>query len=160
MTTFGAKELQRLSLSVAVPCLLRALLASFHEAYLQDLSPVLQGYNEMIQGTAHMLELHVRQIDEKTTRLNIQNTSTSGVSIDPEDEREVTKQYLCICEDTRSYIESLSERESSLLPETSQNAVEENSFEAQLRMRQALDEIRDSFAQTIGYLGKRLDRLI
>jgi hypothetical protein len=121
---------------------------------------VLQDYKEMIQDTAHNLELHLRRIDEKITRLNIQNSSTPGVSIDLEDEREVTKQCLRNCEDARSYIESLSERESSLLPETSQNAVEENSFEAQWRTREALDENRDSFAETIGYLRKRLDRLI
>jgi hypothetical protein len=94
------------------------------------------------------------------TRLNIENTNTSGVSIHLEDEREVTKQCLRICEDARSYIESLSDRESSLLSETPQNAVGENSFEAQLRTRQALDENRDSFTETIDYLRKRLDLLI
>ncbi|EXJ76645.1 uncharacterized protein A1O5_01153 [Cladophialophora psammophila CBS 110553] len=121
---------------------------------------VLQQYNEMIQDTAYNLELHLRRIDEKMTRLNIENTSTSGVSIDLEDEREVTKQCLRICEDARSYIESLSDRESSLLPEMPPNAVEENSFEAQVRTRQALDDNRDSFAETITYLRKRLDLLI
>ena len=121
---------------------------------------VLQEYNEMIQDTAYNLELRLRRIDEKMTRLNIENTNASGVSIDLEDEREVTKQCLRVCEDAKSYIESLSDRESSLLPETPQNAVEENSFEAQLRTRQALDEHRDGFTDTIGYLRKRLDLLI
>ena len=121
---------------------------------------VLQEYDEMIQDTAHNLELRLRRIDEEMTRLNIETTNTSGVSVDLEDEREVTKQCLRICEDAKSYIESLSDRESSLLPETPQNAVEENSFEAQLRTRQALDEHRDSFAETIDYLRKRLDLLI
>ena len=114
----------------------------------------------MIQDTAYNLELHLRRIDEKMTRLNIENTNASGVSINLEDEREVTKQCLRICEDAKSYIKSLSDRESSLLPETAQNAVRENFFEAQLRTRQALDENRDSFAETIGYLRKRLDLLI
>ncbi|KIX04835.1 uncharacterized protein Z518_05706 [Rhinocladiella mackenziei CBS 650.93] len=121
---------------------------------------VLQEYNEMIQDTAYNLELRLWRIDEKMTRLNIGNTNTSGVSIDLEDEREVTKQCLRICEDARSYIESLSDRESSLLPETPQHAVEENSFEAPSRTRQVLDESRDSFAETIGYLQKRLDLLV
>ena len=121
---------------------------------------VLQQFNEMTQDTAYNLELRLRRIDEKMTRLNIENTNASGVSIDLEDEREVTKQCLRVCEDAKSYIESLSDRESSLLPETPQNAVEENSFEAQLRTRQALDEHRDSFIEIIGYLRKRLDLLI
>lgn len=121
---------------------------------------VVQEYNEMIQDTAYNLELHLRRIDEKMTRLNIDSANTPGGGIDLEDERAVTKQCLRICEDARSYIESLSIRESSLLPETPQNAVDENPFEAQLRTRQALDENRDSFAHTIGYLRKRLDRLI
>jgi hypothetical protein len=121
---------------------------------------VLQEYNEMIQDTSYDLELRLRRIDEKMTRLNIENTNSSGVSIDLEDEREVTKQCLRICEDARSYIESLSNRESSLLPEAPQNVVEENSFEAQLRTRQALDENRDSFAETIDHLRKRLESLV
>jgi STAND-like protein len=114
----------------------------------------------MIQDTAYGLELHLQQIDEKMTRLNIENTNTSGVSIDLEDEREVTKQCLRICEDAKSYIESLSIRESSLLPEAPQNAVEENSFEAQFRTRQTLNENRESFAETIGHLRKRLESLV
>ncbi|KIW90636.1 uncharacterized protein Z519_08419 [Cladophialophora bantiana CBS 173.52] len=121
---------------------------------------VLQQYNEMIQDTAYNLELHLRRIDEKMTRSNVENTSTSGVSIDLEDEREVTRQCLRICEDARSYIESLSVRESSLLPEMPPNAVEEHSFEAQVRTRQALDDNRESFAEIIAYLRKRLDLLI
>ena len=121
---------------------------------------VLHEYNEMIQDTAYNLELRLQRIDEKMMRLNIENTNASGVSINLEDEREVTKQCLRVCEDAKSYIESLADRESSLLPETPQNTVEENSFEAQLRTRQALDEHRDSFAETIGYLRKRLDLLV
>jgi hypothetical protein len=114
----------------------------------------------MIQDTAYNLELHLRRIDEKMTQLNIENTNPSGVSIDLEDEREVTNQCLRICEDARSYLESLSTRESSLLPGAPQNVIEENSFEAQLRTRQVLDENRDSFAETIGHLRKRLEALV
>lgn len=121
---------------------------------------VVQEYNEMVQDTVYSLQLHLRQIDEKMARLNIENTNASGASIDLEDEREVTKQCLRICQDASSYIESLSERESSLLPETPQNIVEGNIFEAQLRTRQALDENRLSFAETIDLLRKRLEFLI
>jgi Fungal N-terminal domain of STAND proteins len=111
----------------------------------------------MIQDTAYDLELHLRRIDEKMTRLNIENASASVLSIDQGDEREVTKQCLRICEDARSYIESLSNRESSILPEAPQN---ENSFEAQLQTRQALDKNQDTFAKTISYLQKRLESLV
>lgn len=114
----------------------------------------------MIQDTAYNLDLHLRRIDEKMMQLNIENTNTSGESIDLEDEREVTKQRLRVCEDARSYIASVLDRESYLLPETLQNADEENSFEAQLRTRQVLDENRNDFAETIDYLRKRLDLLI
>jgi hypothetical protein len=121
---------------------------------------VVQEYDEMVQDTAYNLQLHLRQIDEKMMRLHIENTSASGASIDLEDEREVTKQCLRICQDASSYIESLSERESSLLQETPQNTVEDNVFEAQLRTRQALDENRVRFTETMDLLRKRLEFLI
>jgi len=78
------------------------------------------------------------------------------------DERAVTKQCLLICEDARSYIESLTKRESSLLQEAPQNAAEEymrDRFEAQLLTRQALDGNRDRFAEIIGRLRGRLESL-
>ncbi|KEF50890.1 uncharacterized protein A1O9_13060 [Exophiala aquamarina CBS 119918] len=49
----------------------------------------------------------------------------------------------------------LSDRESSLLPDTPQDDIEEKCSEAQLRTRQAMDESRDTFAETISYLRKR-----
>lgn len=62
---------------------------------------------------------------------------------------------------TRGLInESLLDRESSLLPDTLQTVVEGNSFEGQLRTRQALDENRDSLVETMGYLRKRVDLLV
>ena len=149
-----------ITMLAAIPCLLWALLTSFIRHTSKVSHQVLQEYNEVIQDTAYNLELRLKRIDEKMTQLNIENTRTSVISIDLEDEREVTKQCLRICEDARSYIESLSNRESSLLPEAPRNAVEENSFEAQLRTRQALDGNRDSFAETIGHLRKRLESLV
>lgn len=121
---------------------------------------VLQEYNEMVQDTVYNLELHLQRIDDRWTQLNTENINTSGTMIDLKDEREVVKQCLRICEDARSYITSLSDRESSLLPETHQQTVDERAFEAQRRTRQALNENRDSFAETIGYLRDRLELLI
>jgi hypothetical protein len=121
---------------------------------------VVQEYNELVQDTTYNLQLHLRRIDEKMTQLNIENITAPGASIDLEDEREVTKQCIRICQDASSYIVNLSDRESSLLQETPQNTVEGNVFEAQLRTRQALDENRGSFAETIDLLRKRLEFLI
>lgn len=121
---------------------------------------VLQDFNEKIQDTEYDLEIYLRRIDEKMTRLYTESISASRASIDLEDEREVTKQCLRICEGAKSYIESLTDRESSVLPKTPATAVETNVFEAQLRTRKVLDEYRDGFADTIGYLQKRLAFLI
>lgn len=117
----------------------------------------------MVQDTAYNLEVHLQRIDEKLAQFPLGSTSTSGTSIDLKDEREVTKQCLRVCEDARSYLESLTNRESSLLQEVRQNAAEDdtqNSFEAQLLTRQALDENGDSFAGIIGHLRKRLESLV
>ena len=110
-------------------------------------SQVLQEYIEVVKDTAYNLELQLLRIDEKMTQFSIEKTTASSIRINLEDEREVTKQCLRICEDARYYINSLSDRESSLLEDASQNASEGRTFEAQLRTRQALDENRDSFAR-------------
>ncbi|KAF7172640.1 hypothetical protein CNMCM5623_004790 [Aspergillus felis] len=124
---------------------------------------VLQEYNEMIKDTAYNLEVHLQQIDEKMARLTVENTITSDISIDLNDEREVTKQCLRICEDARSFIESLTNREPSLLLEPGQNATEDEMrdyFEAQLLTRQTLDKNRQSFSEIIGHLQGRLESLV
>ena len=121
---------------------------------------VLQEYEEMIRDTTYNLEIHLQRIDEKMTQLFVENTGSSGVSINLKDEREVTKQCLRICEDARSYIERLSNQESSLWPGTLQDTMIENSFEAQSRTRQVLDENRDRFAETVDHLRNRLDLLL
>ncbi|RMZ83810.1 hypothetical protein DV738_g1025, partial [Chaetothyriales sp. CBS 135597] len=123
---------------------------------------VLEEFNEMVQDTAYNLELHLQQIDEKMTQLNLEKFSASGASTDLEDEKAVTKQCLRVCEDARSYIESLSVRESHLLQKTAEdNSVEEQDiFEAQLRTRLALEGNQSSFAETIEHLRKRLNLLM
>ncbi|KAH6973961.1 hypothetical protein EDB80DRAFT_513192, partial [Ilyonectria destructans] len=69
----------------------------------------------MIQDTAYNLSIHLQRIDEKMalfTTESKESTGASGTSL--KDEREVTEQCLRICEDARSYIESLSDREGPL----------------------------------------------
>lgn len=109
----------------------------------------------MVQDTAYNLELHLRRIDEKLSRFTGENASTADISIDLKDEREVTKQCLRICEDARSYIDSLSTRESSIL-----QGVPQDDIEAQMLTRQALDENRDSFGEIISHLRNRLESLL
>ena len=96
-------------------------------------------------------------------RFTTENTNTSDISVDLKDERAVTKQCLLICEDARSYIESLTNRESTLLQEAPQNATEDDTqhhFEAQLLTREVLDRNRDSLAEIVCRLQERLQSLI
>ncbi|KAJ6163911.1 hypothetical protein N7497_003890 [Penicillium chrysogenum] len=124
---------------------------------------VLQEYNEMIQDTVYNLEVHLQRIDEKMARFAPDDSKTSDLTVDLKDEKEVTKQCIRICEDARSYIESLTHQESSLLQEAPQNADEDviqKSFEAQLLTRQALVRNQESFADITGHLRKRLESLV
>ncbi|KAJ5283468.1 hypothetical protein N7497_003755 [Penicillium chrysogenum] len=124
---------------------------------------VLQEYNEMIQDTVYNLEVHLQRIDEKMARFAPDNSKTSDLTVDLKDEKEMTKQCIRICEDARSYIESLTHQESSLLQEAPQNADEDviqKSFEAQLLTRQALVRNQESFADITGHLRKRLESLV
>ena len=112
----------------------------------------------MIMDTAYNLEIHLQRIDEKLALFTTETPGTSDTSIDLKDERAVTKQCLRICENAKSYIESLIDREPSLQHETPTKFTDNrNQFEAQLLTRQALDENRDSFAEIIGRLRERLE---
>ncbi|KAL4816677.1 hypothetical protein BDW67DRAFT_161354 [Aspergillus spinulosporus] len=124
---------------------------------------VLREYNEMIQDTAYDLDMHLQRINKKLALITAQDDSSSDVSIDLEDEREVTKQCLRICQDAKSYIESLTQRESAVLQEVPQNVASDDvqkRFEAQLLTRQTLDENRAGFTDIISRLQARLNSLI
>ncbi|KJK65619.1 hypothetical protein P875_00010124 [Aspergillus parasiticus SU-1] len=125
---------------------------------------VLEEYNELVQDTVYNLEVYLRRIDEKLALISRDTTdNTPGINLDLNDEREVTKQCLRICQDAKSYIESLTNRESSLLqeaPPDTANDDTERLFDAQLLTRQALEANRDSFAEVIGHLGRRLQTLV
>ncbi|EFQ99369.1 hypothetical protein MGYG_02380 [Nannizzia gypsea CBS 118893] len=122
---------------------------------------VLQEFNEVIQDTVYNLKVHLQRIDEKMGQFTIENTSASNINIDLKDERAVTKQCLRICEDARTYMESVRNREFPVHQE--KHATEDDMrdcFEAELLTRQTLDESRDSFAEIIGHLRGRLQSLI
>lgn len=60
----------------------------------------------MIQDTAYNLEVQLHRVDEKMARFT-DNANILKSTVDLKDERDVTKQCLRICEDARSYLESL-----------------------------------------------------
>jgi hypothetical protein len=118
----------------------------------------LDEYNEMIRDTVYELNVHLQRVDEKLQRYPNSNVSTN-VNLD--DEKEVTQTCLRICEDAKEFLESLN-RTSTVLQD-GQSATgngEQQSFEAQVLTRQALDKNRDNFASIIGHLQDRLHSLI
>lgn len=121
---------------------------------------VILEYHEMVQDTAYNLEVHLQRIDEKITQLKPEPTKPPETSIDLADEREVTEQCLRVCEDAQAYLQAVSDRTSPLLHDPTKIAVQAHSYEAQLRTNHALENSRDSFAQTIGHLSKRLESLV
>ncbi|KAJ5897141.1 hypothetical protein N7504_007429 [Penicillium tannophilum] len=120
----------------------------------------LHDYNEMIQDTIYNLEVHLQRVDERMARLTTDTATFSNSTIDLKDEKEVTNQCLRICEDAIHYIESLANRESSILCQEPQDIGEDNKFEAQILTRQVLNENQDSLATIIGQLRSRLETLV
>ncbi|UPK96312.1 hypothetical protein LCI18_007247 [Fusarium solani-melongenae] len=125
---------------------------------------VLEEYNEIIQDTAYNLNIHLQRINEKIELFvadSRESASTSETSVDLRDERAVTEQCLRICQEARSYIESLADREESLQDQPLPAAPDDNQsqFEAQLLARRALDENRDNLSRTIGRLQERLETM-
>ncbi|KAF4948985.1 hypothetical protein FGADI_9270 [Fusarium gaditjirri] len=124
---------------------------------------VLEEYNETVQDTMYSLNVNLQRLDEKMELLvrESKTISTSNTGTDLRDERAVTEQCLRICQDARSYIDSLADREESLKDQPLSESVtdSEGLFEAQLLLRRTLYESRDNIAQTIGRLQERLDSM-
>lgn len=117
----------------------------------------------MIKDTVYELEIRLQRIDEKLAQVTTENAKACDASVDLNDEKAVTKQCLRICEDARSYIKSLTERESSLLQEAPEDATDENiqkAFEAQLLARQALGKNTETLSEVIGRLQEHLMSLV
>ncbi|KAJ0426806.1 hypothetical protein BJY00DRAFT_306801 [Aspergillus carlsbadensis] len=134
---------------------------TMHASKVSD--KVVEEYNRMIEDTSYGLQEHLQRIDEKLAQLTAKDIDNLDGSIDLKDERGVTKECLCICEDAMAQIKSLSDRQSILSPDIPQSAAEEAAmqkpFEAQQLTRAALDENRRSFAEVIVRLEKRLEIL-
>ncbi|KAF5701558.1 hypothetical protein FMUND_13836 [Fusarium mundagurra] len=124
---------------------------------------VLEEYNETIQDTIYSLNVNLQRLDEKMELLvqESKSISASNTGTDLRDERAVTEQCLRICQDARSYIDSLADREESLKDQPLSESVADSEapFEAQLLIRRTLNESRDNLAQTIGRLQERLDSM-
>lgn len=83
--------------------------------------------------------------------LLIQESKTSSASdtgTDLRDEQAVTEQCLRICQDARSYIDSLADQEESLKDQSLSESIANSKgpFEAQLLIRQTLNKSRDNLA--------------
>lgn len=130
----------------------------------------------MTQDTAYTLEMQLQRIEEKMALFANEGTASNAADmmIYLNDEREVTKKCLRICEEAKAHLASLSDRELSLLhqQEASQDGVNEvenetefddeteSIFDTQRLNRQRLDENRDAFADIIGRLQQRLENLV
>ncbi|KAF5542797.1 hypothetical protein FMEXI_7319 [Fusarium mexicanum] len=124
---------------------------------------VLEEYNETIQDTMYSLNVNLQRLDEKMELLVRESISisASNTGTDLRDERAVTEQCLRICQDARSFIDSLADREEALRDQPLSESVADSEapFEAQLLIRRTLNESRDNLAQTIGRLQERLDSM-
>ena len=116
----------------------------------------------MIQDTVYNLKVHLQRVDEKMVRYTADNSNTQASSVNLDDEKEVTQLCLHICEDARSYIDSLTKREARVLEEQENTATDDElrNFEAQLLTRQTLNESREGFAKIILQLRICLETLI
>lgn len=134
----------------------------FHRTTSKISQQVLQEYNEMIKDTVYNLELRLKRIDEKIAQPTLDDRGASNTSIDLKDERAVTKQCIRVCEDAKSYMDSLISRESFMLPQLSYNdsGHVQASFEAQRQTRQIFDENQNRFAELIDHLQERLRSLV
>ncbi|RBR08884.1 uncharacterized protein FIESC28_10064 [Fusarium coffeatum] len=124
---------------------------------------VLEEYNEMIQDTVYSLNINLQRLDGKMDLIiqGSRSASVSNKSVNLEDERVVTEQCLQICQDASSYIGSLADQEEFLKDQfvSAPFAGRQELFEAQLLTRRALNESRDSIAQTVGRLQERLESM-
>jgi hypothetical protein len=108
----------------------------------------------MIKDTAYNLEIRLQRVEE-----TLRNDSTNaGTSVDLQDEREVTRQCLRICQDAQSYLKSLQDGQAFLRREATSSSAGtvQSQFDAELITAQTLNESRRKFIQTISHLQERL----
>jgi hypothetical protein len=120
---------------------------------------VLEGYSELIKDTSYSLEVRLRRIE---ALIVTDGSATHNTSVDLEDEREATLQCIRICEDAKSYLDSLQNQQPSLrqpAPVTLSDTVH-SQFEAVLKTSQVLNQNQENLAQTIRDLQQRLSSFL
>ncbi|KAL2133701.1 hypothetical protein VTI74DRAFT_1877 [Chaetomium olivicolor] len=115
---------------------------------------VLEGYSEMIKDTAYNLEVRLQRVEAFLAT----DSPSADTSIDLQDEREVTRICLRICQDAQSYLQSLQDRQASLRREATPGpaGAVQSQFDAELMMTQTLNESRSMFIKTMDHLQERL----
>ncbi len=123
---------------------------------------LLEKYDGMIQDTVHQLRIHAQRIDEQLARMTSGSTSDLDTSIDLQDEQAVTRQCIRICQDAKSYLESLQRKQSPVLQaQATQNSDPTRpQFEAQRLTSQTMNEQQDKFLETLVHLQNRLNTLL
>ncbi len=108
----------------------------------------------MIKDTAYNLEVRLQRIEASFGT----DSTSADTSIDLQDEREVTRQCLRICQDAQFYLKSLHDRQAFLRREAISNpaGTVQSQFDAELMTMQTINEGRAKFIQTIGNLQERL----
>ncbi|KAF2158405.1 hypothetical protein M409DRAFT_71661 [Zasmidium cellare ATCC 36951] len=144
----------------------------FMRGDINEFIQTLAGYKSTISvglGTITMhtskvtqsdLELHLQRIDEKMTQLTTDHKTNHAMGVNLNDEKEVTRQCLNVCEEARTYLQNLSTGTASLLHEAPRDAGQDHFYEAQVQTRQALNETQDRLAQTSSDLSRRLHALV
>ncbi|KAK4247374.1 hypothetical protein C7999DRAFT_14611 [Corynascus novoguineensis] len=109
---------------------------------------------EMIKDTAYDLQVRLQRIEAS---LGAESTS-SDTNIDLQDEREVTRQCLRICQDAQSYLKSLQDGQAFRKREVASSSAGtvQSQFEAELVMNEAINESRRNLIRTITQLQERL----
>ncbi|OAA40900.1 hypothetical protein ISF_09789 [Cordyceps fumosorosea ARSEF 2679] len=128
-------------------------------------SAALEELEEMVKDTMYQLNLQLQRINDKMENwppTGGVDSSATKPAIDLDDERQVTKQCLQICEDAKLYLESLACRDSPLLdqPALGSSAILQQRFEAQLLTRQALNDNQASLVNIITRLRERLETVL
>ena len=113
----------------------------------------------MIKDTAYNLEVHLQRIDEKLVYMTTDGAADSVAIADLQDEREVTKHCLLVCNDVRARVESLQiDQRPSLqgAPYTGTVVSVKDHSEAQFIAYKMLKKRQKKLADTMSRLQQRL----
>ncbi|KJR86853.1 uncharacterized protein SPSK_01752 [Sporothrix schenckii 1099-18] len=121
---------------------------------------VLNDFHEMIKNTVYDLHVHLQRIEEEISHDRPQRTSinsSTSSEAELEDEKDVIKQCIRICEDAESHLEFLQHQDPPMRMSGGVGDVSDGDIEAQQMTFRALSESRDRIAETIGRLQERLN---